>query len=85
MEGEETLIENQKDLIKKLSEIDLTKNEMEVLEIAKEYLEINNENKGGIVFLWLERKKEKFKNFILNTIIIDSNYRYTKEKIYCKE
>ena len=73
MEFNKTLIENQENLIKKLSKIDLTKNKKEVLETAKNYLQINSENKGGIVSLWLERKKEKFKDYLLNKIIIDPN------------
>ena len=73
MEFNKTLIENQENLIKKLSKIDLTKNKEEVLETAKNYLQINSENKGGIVSLWLERKKEKFKDYLLNKIIIDPN------------
>ena len=73
MESYETLINNQKDIIKKLSEIKLVEDKSIVFEIAKKYLQINNENKAGIVSLWLEQKKQKFKDYILNKIIIDTN------------
>ena len=84
MEDMEALIENQKNLIEKLSKIDLTKDETEVFKTAKEYLEIKDENKGGIVSIWLEKKKEKFKNFILNKIIIDPNFPIYSKKIIFK-
>ena len=54
MESYETLINNQKDIIKKLSEIKLVEDKSIVFEIAKKYLQINNENKAGIFSLWLE-------------------------------
>ena len=73
MESYEALINNQKDIIKKLSEIKLVEDKATVFEIVKKYLQINNENKAGIVSLWLEQKKQKFKDYILNKIIIDTN------------
>ena len=81
MKDMEALIENQRNLIEKLSKIDLTKDETEVFKTAKEYLEITDENKGGIVSIWLEKKKEKFKNFILNKIIIDPNLPIYSQKL----
>ena len=78
------LTENQKNLIIKLSEIDLTKDETEVSNKAKEYLEINNENKGGLVSIWLEKKKEKFKNFIFNKIIVNPNLPIYSNKLVLK-
>ena len=81
MKDMEALIENQRNLIEKLSKIDLTKDETEGFKTAKEYLEITDENKGGIVSIWLEKKKEKFKNFILNKIIIDPNLPIYSQKL----
>ena len=78
------LTEDQKNLIIKLSEIDLTKDETEVSDKVEEYLEINNENKGGLVSIWLEKKKEKFKNFIFNKIIVDPNLPIYNEKLVLK-
>ena len=37
--------------------------------------------KGGIVSIWLEEKKEKFKNFILNQIIVHLNLPIYSEKL----
>ena len=84
MKDMEALIENQRNLIEKLSKIDLTKDETEAFKTVEEYLEIKDENKGGIVSIWLEKKKEKFKNFILNKIIIDPNFPIYSKKIIFK-
>ena len=85
MKDMETLIEDRQNLIQKLSKIDLTKDKTEVFKTAKEYLEIKNENKGGIVSIWLEEKKERFKNFILNKIIIDPNLPIYSENLLFDE
>ena len=73
MEFDEKLINNQKKLLKKISEILLTGDKKAAAKIAEKYLEINNENKGGIVSFWLKEKKKKFSNYILKHIIIDIN------------
>ena len=73
MEFDEKLINNQKKLLKKISEILLTGDKKAAEKIAEKYLEINNENKGGIVSFWLKEKKKKFSNYILKHIIIDIN------------
>ena len=71
MEFNEALIERQKDLIHIISEIKLTGDKKADKEIAEKYLEINNDNKGGIVSLWLKEKKKKFSDYILKQIIKD--------------
>ena len=73
MEFDEKLINNQKKLLKNISEILLTGDKKAAEKIAEKYLEINNENKGGIVSFWLKEKKKKFSNYILKHIIIDIN------------
>ena len=73
MEYNDALIQSQKELIKKLSEINLNEDKKTAYETGYKYLEITDQNKGGIVSLWLEKKKEKFKEYLLNKIIIDIN------------
>ena len=73
MEFDEKLINNQEKLLKNISEILLTGDKKAAEKIAEKYLEINNENKGGIVSFWLKEKKKKFSNYILKHIIIDIN------------
>ena len=58
-----------KNLIKSLSEIDLEKDVKTVNENIYKYLQINDENEAGKVYLWL--KKDKFKEYILTNIIRD--------------
>ncbi len=53
----EKMIENQKEILNKLSKINLNEDESIVFENFKKILEINDENKAGIVSLWLEQKK----------------------------
>ena len=67
------LIQNQKDLIKKLSEIKLNQDKLEAYKIAEGYLGITDKNNAGILSKWLEQKKEKFKDYILTKIFIDTN------------
>jgi len=73
MEFNKALKNSQIDLIKSISKIELTGDEKEAKKIAEKYLEINNDNKGGIVSLWLKEKKKKFSNFLFKQIIIDFN------------
>ena len=51
------MIENQKEILEKLSKINLNVDERIVFENFKKILEINNENEAGIVSIWLEQKK----------------------------
>ena len=60
----EKMIENQKEILEKLSKINLNVDERIVFENFKKILEINNENEAGIVSIWLEQKKEIFKDYI---------------------
>ncbi len=64
------MIENQKEILNKLSKINLNEDESIVFENFKKILEINDENKAGIVSLWLEQKKKIFKDYILTNIIM---------------
>jgi len=73
MEFNKALIEDQRNLIETLSKIELTGDKEADEKKAEKYLEINNNNKGGIVSFWLKAKKEKFSDFILKQIIIDIN------------
>ena len=57
----EKMIENQKEILNKLSKINLNEDESIVFENFKKILEINDENKAGIVSLWLEQKKKYLK------------------------
>ena len=72
-EAFKNLIKNQKDVIKKLSGIKLGKDKLAAYKIAEGYLEITNENKAGILSIWLEQKKNKFKDYILTKIFTDTN------------
>ena len=77
------LIQNQKEVIKKLSEIKLGKDKLEAYKIAEGYLEITNENNAGILSICLKQKKEKFKDYILTKIFIDTNLPiYYHDTIY---
>lgn len=51
------LKQNQKDVIKKLSEIKLEKDKLAAYRIAEKFLEIINENNAGILSICLEKKK----------------------------
>ncbi len=77
------LIQNQKEVIKKLSEIKLGEDKLKVYKIAKGYLEITDENNAGILSIWLKQKKDKFKDYILTKIFIDTNLPiYYHDNIY---
>ena len=73
MEFSKATIEEQQKLIEEISNIKISKDKKLAFEEAKKCLEITEENKGGIVFSWLEQKMLKFKQYLLNKIIIDTN------------
>ena len=73
MEFNKALIEDQRNLIETLSKIELTGDKKVDKKHAEKYLEINNNNQGGIVSMWLKAKKKKFSDYVLNQIIIDIN------------
>ena len=73
MEFDIELIEAQRNLIDALSKIELTGDKKVDKKHAEKYLEINNNNQGGIVSMWLKAKKKKFSDYVLNQIIIDIN------------
>ena len=73
MEFDIELIEAQRNLIDALSKIELTGGKKVDKKHAEKYLEINNNNQGGIVSMWLKAKKKKFSDYVLNQIIIDIN------------
>ena len=70
------------DFLKELSKIEITHGKEAAKKIAENNLKITNDNKGGIVSLWLKEKKEKFSDYLLNKIIIDINLPiYNNRKI----
>ena len=73
MEFSKATIEEQQKLIEEISNIKISKDKKLAFEEAKKCLEVTEENKGGIVFSWLEQKMLKFKQYLLNKIIIDTN------------
>ena len=73
MEFSKATIEEQQKLIEEISNIKISKDKQLAFEEAKKCLEVTEENKGGIVFSWLEQKMLKFKQYLLNKIIIDTN------------
>jgi len=73
MEFSKATIEEQQKLIEEISNIKISKDKKLAFEEAKKCLKITEENKGGIVFSWLEQKMLKFKQYLLNKIIIDTN------------
>ena len=80
------MIENQKEILNKLSKINLNEDESIVFENFKKILEINNENEAGIVSIWLEQKKEIFKDYISTKIIIDKDLPiYFQNSIFQKK
>ena len=80
------MIENQKEILEKLSKINLNVDERIVFENFKKILEINNENEAGIVSIWLEQKKEIFKDYISTKIIIDKDLPiYFQNSIFQKK
>ncbi len=82
----EKMIENQKEILEKLSKINLNVDERIVFENFKKILEINNENEAGIVSIWLEQKKEIFKDYISTKIIIDKDLPiYFQNSIFQKK